>query len=126
MTCPAAALRVKIRIVEQDETVLDTVRFDTLLDGADLVISGEGKLDSQSLGGKVVVGIAQHCKQKGVPLLAVVGGAERGLGEVYDTGVTAVFPIGRLPEDFSVSRNYTEQNLTETLDNILRLIGAVS
>ncbi len=105
------------------ETVLDTVRFDALLDGADLVISGEGRLDSQSLGGKVVVGIAGRCKKKNVPLLAVVGGAQRDLPQVYDTGVTAVFPIGRLPEDFSVSRLYTEQNLSETADNILRLLA---
>ncbi len=104
------------------ETVLDTVRFDSLLDGADLVISGEGKLDSQSLGGKAVVGIAKRCKIKNVPLLAVVGGAERNLPQVYETGVTAVFPIGRLPEDFSVSKTFSEQNLRETVDNIMRLL----
>ena len=104
------------------ETVLDVVRFDALADGADLVITGEGKLDSQSLGGKVVVGIAKRCKEKRVPLIAVVGGAERNLPQVYDTGVTAVFPIGRLPEDFSVSRGYSEINLRETVDNIMRLL----
>ncbi|MBQ7541125.1 MAG: glycerate kinase [Clostridia bacterium] len=104
------------------ETVLQTVRFDDRLEGADLVISGEGKLDSQSLGGKVVVGIAGHCKRKGVPLLAVVGGAERELPQVYETGITAVFPIGRLPEDFSVSRYKSEINLYETVDNVLRLL----
>ncbi len=104
------------------ETVLDAVHFDSLLDGADLVISGEGKLDSQSLGGKAVVGIAKRCKTKQVPLIAIVGGAERDLPQVYDTGVTAVFPIGRLPEDFSVSRRYSEVNLYETVDNILRLL----
>lgn len=104
------------------ETVLDTVRFDALLDTADLVITGEGKLDSQSLGGKAVIGIAKRCKKKCVPLVAVVGGAERNLPQVYETGVTAVFPIGRLPEDFSVSRSFSEVNLFETVDNILRLL----
>lgn len=104
------------------ETVLDTVGFDTLLDGADIVFSGEGKLDSQSLGGKVVIGVAAHCKRKNVPLIAIVGGAERELPQVYDTGVTAVFPIGRLPEDFSVSRYKSEINLYETADNIMRLL----
>jgi glycerate kinase len=106
------------------ETVLDTVRFDSLLDGADLVISGEGKLDSQSLGGKAVVGIAKRSKQKQVPLIAVVGGAERNLPQVYETGVSAVFPIGRLPEDFSVSRGFSEVNLFETVDNVMRLLKA--
>ena len=105
------------------ETVLDTVRFDTLLQGADLVISGEGKLDSQSLSGKAVIGIAGRCKAQHVPLIAVVGGAERNLPQVYETGVSAVFPIGRLPEDFSVSKAFSEVNLRETIDNILRLLA---
>ncbi|MBQ7545538.1 MAG: glycerate kinase [Clostridia bacterium] len=104
------------------ETVLETVRFDEQVADADLVISGEGRLDSQSLGGKVVVGIAHHCKKAGVPLIAVVGGAERDLPQVYDTGIKAVFPIGRLPEPLSVSRNYSEINLRETVDNIMRLL----
>ena len=104
------------------ETVLETVQFDRRLSGADLVISGEGKLDSQSLGGKVVVGVAGHCKKQNVPLLAIVGGAERDLPQVYETGITAVFPIGRLPEDLSVSRNYSKINLYETVDNIMRLL----
>ena len=104
------------------ETVLDVVRFDALLDDAALVITGEGKLDSQSLGGKAVVGIAGRCKKKHVPLVAVVGGAERNLPQIFETGVTAVFPIGRLPEDFSVSKTHSEENLRETVDNILRLL----
>ena len=104
------------------ETVLDTVRFDEILRDTDLVISGEGKLDSQSLGGKAVIGIAGHCKLQGVPLVALVGGAQRDLPQVYDTGVSAVFPIGRLPEDYSVSRGYSKENLQETADNVFRLL----
>ena len=104
------------------ETVLETVRFDDLLQDADLVITGEGKLDSQSLKGKAVIGIAQHWKAHHVPVLAIVGGAERNLPQTYDLGVSAVFPIGRLPEDFAVSRNKSEENLRETADNIFRLL----
>ena len=79
--------------------------------------------DSQSLSGKAVIGIAGRCKAQHVPLIAVVGGAERNLPQVYETGVSAVFPIGRLPEDFSVSRAFSEVNLRETIDNILRLLA---
>ena len=104
------------------ETVLDTVGFDEILQQTDVVFSGEGKLDAQSLGGKAVVGVAGRCKAQGVPLIALVGGAQRDLPEVFDTGVTAVFPVGRLPEDFSVSRQYSAQNLRETADNVLRLL----
>ena len=104
------------------ETVLDTVQFDQIIRDADLVITGEGKLDSQSLKGKAVIGIASHCKQQNVPVLAVVGGAERDLPEVFDLGVSAVFPIGRLPEDYSVCKGKSAENLRETVDNIMRLL----
>ena len=104
------------------ETVLDTVRFDERIRDVDLVITGEGKLDSQSLDGKAVIGIAKRCKKQNVPVLAIVGGAQRNLPQVYDLGVTAVFPIGRLPEDFSISKNKSVENLRETADNIFRLL----
>lgn len=107
------------------EVVLDTVGFDDLLKGADFVLTGEGKLDSQSLEGKVVVGVAQRAKKQGVPTIAVVGGAEENISSVYDLGVSAIFPINRRPEDLAVSRHKSEQNLKETMDDILRLIAAL-
>ena len=105
------------------QTVLDTVNFDGLISDADYIITGEGKLDSQSLRGKVVIGIAGRAKKQKKHVIAVVGGADDNeIGEVYDMGVTAVFPINRLPQDFSVSRKYSKENLAYTADNILRLI----
>ncbi|NCB05668.1 MAG: glycerate kinase, partial [Clostridia bacterium] len=55
------------------ETVLDTVHFEERIAGADFVITGEGKLDSQSLRGKVVIGVARRAKKACVPVFAVVG-----------------------------------------------------
>lgn len=105
------------------QTVLDTVKFDQLIEDADYIFTGEGKLDSQSLRGKVVIGIAQRAKTQKKPVIAVVGGAEDSqIEQAYEMGVTAVFPINRLPEDFSVSRHHSEENLTYTVDNILRLM----
>ena len=105
------------------QTVLDTVKFDQLIEDADYIFTGEGKLDSQSLRGKVVIGIAQRAKTQKKPVIAVVGGAEDSqIEQAYEMGVTAVFPINRLPEDFSVSRHHSEENLAYTVDNILRLM----
>jgi len=104
------------------DVVLDTVGFEALAKGADYIFTGEGKLDRQSLGGKAVIGIARRAKPLNIPVIAVVGGAEYGLSKVYDEGVTSVFTINRLPEDFSKSRYRAEENLAETVDNILRLI----
>lgn len=105
------------------QTVLDTVKFDQLIEDADYIFTGEGKLDSQSLRGKVVIGIAQRAKAQKKPVIAVVGGAEDSqIEQAYEMGVAAVFPINRLPEDFSVSRYHSEENLAYTVDNILRLM----
>ena len=104
------------------DVVLDTVGFDSLLEKADAVFTGEGKMDSQSLSGKVISGVARRAKAKNVPVIAVVGGVEGDVSEVYDFGVTSVFAINRLPEDFSVSRYKSEENLAKTVDNILRLL----
>ena len=105
------------------QTVLDTVRFDEKIADADYIFTGEGKLDAQSLRGKVVMGIAQRAQQQEKKVIAVVGGADdKNIKEVYRMGVTAVFPINRLPQDFSVSRQYSAENLSYTMDNILRLL----
>ncbi len=104
------------------EVVLDTVGFDGLLENADVVFTGEGKLDNQSLQGKVVAGVAKRAKAKNVPVIAVVGGVDGDISKVYEMGVNSVFTINRLPEDFSVSRYKSEENLRETVDNIMRIL----
>lgn len=107
------------------QTVLDLVKFEELAADCDYVITGEGKLDAQSLRGKVVIGVAQRAKVLGKNVIAVVGGADDGeINAAYDLGVSAVFPINRLPQDFSVSRHHSVENLSYTADNILRLLAA--
>jgi glycerate kinase len=111
-----AAIRMGI------DVVLDTVGFERLLDGADLVFTGEGKIDAQSLQGKVVYGVASRAKTKNVPVIAVVGGIDGDMSAIYEAGVNAVFAINCLPEDFSVSRYKSAENLKTTMDNILRTL----
>jgi glycerate kinase len=107
------------------QTVLDIVKFEELAADCDYVITGEGKLDSQSLRGKVVIGVAQRAKTMNKNVIAIVGGADDAeIGEAYEMGVTAVFPINRLPQDFSVSRHHSVENLSYTADNIMRLLAA--
>ena len=107
------------------QTVLDTVKFDEMISDADYIITGEGKLDSQSLRGKVVIGIAERAKKQDKNVIAVVGGADDAeIDKAYEMGVTAVFPINRLPQDFSISRHHSKENLAYTVDNVLRLIAA--
>ncbi len=104
------------------DTVLDTVGFDGAIAGADAVITGEGKLDSQSLGGKVVIGVARRAAKQGARVIALVGGADYGAEAAWDEGVTAVFPISRLPQDFELLKPHSEENLAFAAENVLRLL----
>ena len=60
------------------------------------------------------------------PVFAVVGGADSGIEEAYRMGVTAVFTINRLPQDFSVSRKFSHENLSFAMDNIARLMASLA
>lgn len=104
------------------ETVLDTVGFDEMLQGADLVFSGEGKIDFQSLRGKVVIGVAQRTKKYHVPLIAVVGDIGDNIEGAYEKGVSAVFSINRVAVDFKQARLRSESDLALTMDNLMRFM----
>lgn len=104
------------------ESVLNAVDFDRAAADADLIFTGEGRLDSQSLRGKVVIGVARRAKRLGKRVIAIVGGAEGELEAAYAEGVTAVFTTNRLPEPLSQSAPRAAENLAFTMDNILRLL----
>ena len=72
------------------EIVLDLIKFDDFLEGVDLVISGEGRIDGQSVYGKVPVGIAGRAKKKNIPVLVVVGDIGPKVDAVYNYGIDAV------------------------------------
>lgn len=105
------------------ETVLDTVGFDALAADADCIFTGEGKIDSQSLRGKVVIGVARRAKKLNVPVIAVVGGAELEMDEAYSEGVSAIFTINRLPMELKDSAGDSGNNLGFVMDNILRILA---
>lgn len=105
--------------------ILDTIDFDTQIQGADLIITGEGRIDSQSLSGKAVIGISRRAKKKNVPVIAVVGSAQDGYQAGYDQGLTAVFTTNTEPVVFEQAAKNAHRNLEQTVDNIARLVIAL-
>lgn len=101
------------------EAVLDTVHFDSLLRGARMVYTGEGRIDSQSLRGKVVIGVARRAKKAHVPVTVLVGSIGEGYEGAYEEGVSGIFSINRQPMDFSQSRFHSEENLRRTMRDLL-------
>lgn len=70
------------------ETVLDLVDFDALLNGCDMVFTGEGRLDSQSVCGKVISGVARRARKRRVLAVAIAGGTTPEAEQLTDLDKT--------------------------------------
>lgn len=101
-------------------TVLDTIQFDHMLANTDLVITGEGRIDGQSLRGKAVIGIAERAKKQNIPVIAVVGGIGEDAEKAYDMGVSSIFSINRAAIDFEISKYHSKENLAATIESLMR------
>ncbi|MCI9037115.1 MAG: glycerate kinase [Oscillospiraceae bacterium] len=108
------------------ETVLDVAGFDHLLQGAWLVITGEGCIDGQSLRGKVVSGVARRAKAADVPTIAMVGDIGEGAGGLYEQGVTGIFSINRVAIPFSQARTRSREDLRAASADLFRLLARMS
>jgi len=102
------------------ETILDTVNFDEMLKDTDFVLTGEGKLDTQSIRGKVVIGVANRTRKVNVPLIAVVGDIGDGIEEAYEKGVSGIFSINRVAVPFKEAKLRAKQDLYLTVDNLMK------
>ena len=85
------------------EIVLQAVQLEQSIKDAALVITGEGRIDSQTVGGKAPIGVASVGMQHNVPRYWYRWGAGEGVGWFHDHGIDAVFNI--LPRLSSVSRS---------------------
>ncbi|NLC54025.1 MAG: glycerate kinase [Firmicutes bacterium] len=104
------------------EIILDAVEFSAVIADADMIITGEGKIDGQSLRGKVPIGIADRAKDSGVPVIAIVGDVGEGLEAIYQRGITAVFSTNRVAVPFTEARLRAKEDLVATSESIARLL----
>ncbi|MCL2549216.1 MAG: glycerate kinase [Symbiobacteriaceae bacterium] len=104
------------------ETILDMVSFAEIAKDADLILTGEGKLDQQSLRGKVVVGVGRRAKALGVPVIAIVGDIADGMEAIYVEGITAVMSINRIATSLERARLRSRSDLTSTIDTLCRVL----
>lgn len=113
---PNAQLKAGVQIIIEATDLAEKVR------DADLVITGEGRMDAQSIAGKTPVGVAKTAKLFGKPVVAIVGCLREDYNVVYQHGIDAVFPIirnlGSLEETLAKGR----ENLISTAENVARLM----
>ncbi|MEI7884965.1 MAG: glycerate kinase [Clostridia bacterium] len=98
--------------------LLDTVGFKQKLEDCDLVITGEGSFDQQSLHGKVISGIAKLTKARHVPLIVLTGAVQLGRAEYEELGVTAVFSTNPRPCSIAQAKTEIVENLQQLSENL--------
>src|SRR5690606_19459848 len=91
------------------------------MQGADLVITGEGRLDAQTLQGKTPAGVAQLARSMGIPAVVLAGSLGPDYQALYAHGVTAAFSLLSGPMDLAYARRHAAELLAERACDIVRL-----
>lgn len=102
------------------DMVLDAIGFDCIISGADLVVTGEGKVDFQTAKGKTAAGVLARAKAQGIPVVAI-GGCVEMCDSLREMGFAGIYPIleEKVPLELAMQRDFASQNVTNTLIRIL-------
>ncbi|MFE9099255.1 glycerate kinase [Actinomadura geliboluensis] len=105
------------------ELVAAAVGLPAALAGADLVVTGEGRVDGQSAGGKVVSAVAALARDRGVPCLALAGGVAGPLDELHALGLTAAFSLADGPRTLAELKADAAPLLAAAAEQAVRLFA---
>lgn len=103
------------------EVVADLVSLDAAVRGADLVITGEGRFDAQTLRGKTPFGVARIARQHGVPVIVIAGTLGEGYQQMYSHGVDAAFALPSGPISLEQACSEAPRLLRERAADIARV-----
>lgn len=105
------------------QQVLEAIHFEERIQGADLVITGEGKLDRQTCMGKTPYGVFQVAHQQQIPVI-VIGGSVEEVESLNQQGFLAVLPLLPFPVSLerAMEKDFTRQNIIRTIEQQMRMI----
>ncbi|CAH6886857.1 Glycerate kinase [Vibrio chagasii] len=110
-------LAFNIQIKAGIEMVLDALDADKVLEGASLVVTGEGQMDNQTLQGKTPYGIAQRAQKLNIPTIGIAGSLGQDVEKLYGS-MSSLFGTVRSPQSLDQVLSEANQNLTRTARNI--------
>lgn len=105
------------------DSILDAANFNKKLEYADLVITGEGRIDEQSIMGKVPSGIAKYATKQDVPVAAVVGCIGKNARIVYQHGISAIESCVYAPSTLEEAMQNTAENVEDAAERMMRMIA---
>lgn len=108
------------------DLVMHQVGFRQRLERADLVITGEGRLDGQSIAGKTPIGLARCAREMGVPVVVLAGSLGEGWQSAYNEGVTAALALADGPMGLDEALLRCAELLSDRSESALRLFQSVS
>ena len=112
---------LKAELIPGIDIVIQATNLVEHLKDADLVFTGEGRLDSQTACGKVPTGVAKKAKEFGLPVIAIAGEILDDYHAVYEHGIDAVLSIAPGPISLSQSMAEAERLITDTAERAIRL-----
>lgn len=106
------------------EMVLDAIHFDQIISGSDLVITGEGRIDYQTIMGKAPSGVLQRAKAQGIPVVAIGGSVEESEA-VQRSGFAAILPVvsGPMTLEHAMQEDVAARGVSRTVEQIVRLLN---
>lgn len=104
------------------ETVLDVTQFNKLIQGVDYIVTGEGRLDTQSLRGKVVIGVARRAKREKAKVFAIVGCLQGEKEAFLREGIDAIVVTNYLGLPFEEVKKRAEKDMSYTFSEFLKTI----
>lgn len=106
------------------EMVLDAIHFDEIIAGSDLVITGEGRIDYQTVMGKAPSGVLRAAQAQGIPVVAI-GGSVEECEALLKSGFTAILPVvsGPMTLERAMQQDVAERGVSRTVEQIVRLIN---
>ncbi len=116
------------RLLSGIDIVIKETALEKHIKDSNLVITGEGRIDSQSAMGKAPTGVAKLAKKYGIPVIALGGGVADGSALCHEHGIDAIFPAVREPIslDVAMKKEIAIKNLSNTAEQIARLIKTFS
>ena len=105
------------------DMVSGVTRLEERIREADLVITGEGRMDAQTRFGKTPSGVARMARKHGKPVIGVTGSLDPGAGILYELGFDVLMPIQERPGDLESALREGEQLLVRTGERVARLLS---
>ncbi len=109
--------------VHSMDYVQEALRLEQYIAAADVIVTGEGKMDKQTTTGKVISRVCTLGKKHDKPVLAIVGQADNEYGDLYRQGLSEVFCLGTKPRSIDEAMSNVQIDLVDAAKRMMGLIG---